>query len=162
MNSILKAAHKISSFKSLLNPVKNVVSFNTANVQRQAARTLWYMSTNKPSTLGLKIHSMSDTCSCGCGGRGAHSKGKYCVFEDCRHRFFILKAAQKELVEFLTEEILAERKVQKSKTIPTELDGFKAKLDGAEVTLTKEVDNETYCSACFYSVCGDVCFLFVG
>lgn len=53
-----------------------------------------------------------------------------------------LSAAERELVEFLTEEILSERKGQKSKTIPTELDGFKAKLDGAEVTLTKEVDDE--------------------
>lgn len=46
------------------------------------------------------------------------------------------------MVEFLTEEILAERKAQKAKTLPTELDGFKAQLNGAEVTLTKEQDNE--------------------
>lgn len=46
------------------------------------------------------------------------------------------------MVEFLTEEILAERKAQKSKTLPTKLDGFNAQLNGAEVTLTKEVDNE--------------------
>lgn len=50
---------------------------------------------------------------------------------------------EKELVEFLTEEILAERKAQKVKTIPTEIEGFKASLNGAEVTLTKKTDNET-------------------
>lgn len=45
-------------------------------------------------------------------------------------------------MEFLTEEILAERKAQKIKTIPTEVDGFKVKLDGAEVELTKEAAAE--------------------
>jgi complement component 1 Q subcomponent-binding protein len=45
-------------------------------------------------------------------------------------------------VEFLTEEILAERKAQKSKTLPTELDGFKVQLNAAEVILTKQTDNE--------------------
>lgn len=50
--------------------------------------------------------------------------------------------AERELVEFLTEEILSERKAQKTKTLPTELDGFKAQLSGAEVTLTKQQDNE--------------------
>lgn len=55
----------------------------------------------------------------------------------------VIFAAEKELVEFLTEEILAERKAQKVKTIPTEIDGFKAKLNGSEVTLTKESDAET-------------------
>lgn len=52
--------------------------------------------------------------------------------------------AEKELVEFLTEEILAERKAQKVKAIPTEIDGFQASLNGAEVTLTKKTDTETY------------------
>lgn len=51
--------------------------------------------------------------------------------------------AEKELVEFLTEEILAERKAQKVKAIPTEIDGFQASLNGAEVTLTKKTDTET-------------------
>ncbi len=49
---------------------------------------------------------------------------------------------EKELVEFLTEEISAERKSQKTKTLPTEIDGFKVKLDGAEVELTKQTEKE--------------------
>ncbi|KAJ8929059.1 hypothetical protein NQ314_018291 [Rhamnusium bicolor] len=44
--------------------------------------------------------------------------------------------------EFLTEEILAERKAQKVKTLPTELEGFTANLNGAEVTLTKKTEDE--------------------
>lgn len=52
-------------------------------------------------------------------------------------------AAEKELVEFLAEEIVAEKKALKLKTIPTELEGFKVSLDGAEVRLTKQQADET-------------------
>lgn len=51
--------------------------------------------------------------------------------------------AETELVEFLTEEILAECKANKTRKVPNEVDGFKAKMDGAEVTLTKQVGEET-------------------
>ncbi|XP_076164832.1 complement C1q binding protein P32 isoform X2 [Ptiloglossa arizonensis] len=54
-----------------------------------------------------------------------------------------LLLAEKDLVEFLAEEIVAEKKAQKLKTIPTELEGFKVSLNGAEVTLEKKQDNET-------------------
>lgn len=56
---------------------------------------------------------------------------------------YLFIVGEKELVEFLTEEIVAERKAQKVKTIPAELDGFKASLNGAEVVLTKKSDDET-------------------
>lgn len=56
---------------------------------------------------------------------------------------YTIFVGEKELVEFLAEEILAERKAQKVKTIPSELEGFKASLNGAEVILTKMTDNET-------------------
>lgn len=49
---------------------------------------------------------------------------------------------ERELVEFLTEEILAERKAQKIKTVPTNLDGFAVKLNGAEVELSKQSEKE--------------------
>lgn len=52
-------------------------------------------------------------------------------------------SAEQELVEFLSEEIAAEQKLQKIKTIPTEVEGFKVKLEGAEVSLTKTVGDET-------------------
>lgn len=57
---------------------------------------------------------------------------------------------EKDLVEFLTEEILAERKAQKVTTIPAELDGFKASLNGAEVTLTKKTEDETLAQKKFF------------
>lgn len=49
---------------------------------------------------------------------------------------------ERELVEFLAEEIVAERKAQKKKTLPTEIDGFKVKLDGADVELIKDAGKE--------------------
>lgn len=55
--------------------------------------------------------------------------------------FFVL--GERELVEFLTEEILAERKAQKNNNIPTEFQGFKVSLDGSEMILTKKTDKET-------------------
>jgi len=70
------------------------------------------------------LHKPSITCTCGCGIRGVHSK------------------SERELVEFLTEEITAERKAQKIKTIPADLDGFQVKLDGAEIELVKKTEKE--------------------
>jgi complement component 1 Q subcomponent-binding protein len=53
------------------------------------------------------------------------------------------------LVEFLAEEIVAERKAQKSKTLPAEIDGFKVKLDGADVEFVKDLGKEKYvCTGC--------------
>uniref|UniRef100_A0A336M6W5 CSON013048 protein n=1 Tax=Culicoides sonorensis TaxID=179676 RepID=A0A336M6W5_CULSO len=78
---------------------------------------------NVTPTVGIPVnHGM--TCACGCGIRGVHTKG------------------ERELVEFLAEEIGAEKKAQKSKTIPAELEGFKVKLNGAEVEMTKATENE--------------------
>lgn len=59
----------------------------------------------------------------------------------CYFHIFLL-SAEKELFEFLSEEIQAEKKIQKSQNIPSEIDGFQVKLDGPEVTLEKSVDNE--------------------
>ena len=46
-------------------------------------------------------------------------------------------------MEFLVEEIVQERRAQKSETIPTEVDDFKAKLNGSEIILGKKTDKET-------------------
>lgn len=50
--------------------------------------------------------------------------------------------AEKELVEFLAEEIIAEKKVQKLKMIPTMFEGFSVSLNGAEVNLEKKDDTD--------------------
>ncbi|CAH1119570.1 unnamed protein product [Phaedon cochleariae] len=123
MNNMLKLALCVNGFRTLLNPVRNVLSVTCTNQQRQIARSLWHMSASHNEK--IKNSTLSQLCSCGCGRtRGVHSKG------------------EKALVEFLTEEILAERKAQKVKTIPSELAGFEASLNGAEITLTKKIEEE--------------------
>lgn len=51
-------------------------------------------------------------------------------------------SGERELVEFLSEEIVAERKAQKQKTLPAHIDGFKVKLDAAEVEFIKDSGSE--------------------
>jgi complement component 1 Q subcomponent-binding protein len=121
MNNILRVAFKINNCRALFNPVKNVLSLNNSFQQRQIARNIWYMCNSRNKEPESKL---SKLCTCGCMNKQVHSK------------------AERDLVEFLTEEILAERKAQKSKTLPTELDGFKVQLNAAEVILTKQTDNE--------------------
>ncbi|XP_037717403.1 complement component 1 Q subcomponent-binding protein, mitochondrial [Drosophila subpulchrella] len=95
--------------------------------KRDFTRSLWHM-TKKPVTAGgsdhvtvLNLHKPSINCTCGCN---VHTK------------------CERELVEFLTEEIVAERKVQKGKSVPSTLDGFAVKLTGADVELTKQTEKE--------------------
>lgn len=125
MNNIIKVASRLTGLRGILHPVKNVVCANTITQQRQLTRNLWYMSSSRNTDNVTPFHKPTELCSCGCGKVGVHTKG------------------ERELVEFLAEEILAERKAQKSKTIPTEIDGFQAKLNGAEVSLSKKTDAET-------------------
>lgn len=47
------------------------------------------------------------------------------------------------MVEFLAEEIVAEKKAQKLKTIPTKIDDFAVSLDGAQVALEKKDSADT-------------------
>lgn len=56
---------------------------------------------------------------------------------------YFLLLAEQELVEFLAEEIVAEKKAQKLKMIPTTLDGFSVSLNGAEVSLEKKDGTDT-------------------
>ncbi|XP_047533145.1 complement component 1 Q subcomponent-binding protein, mitochondrial [Vanessa atalanta] len=129
MSGLVRTAHKV-----LQTCVKNsslaagIVSRTQVPVKRDFTRGIWHMSCSKrmdsTSSSSILLHNHSNTCSCGCGLKALHTKG------------------ERELVEFLTEEIVAERKAQKVKTLPTEVDGFAVKGDGAEVTLTKQMKDE--------------------
>lgn len=129
MNGLVKTAQRV-----IQNCVKNsnltgaLISRTELPVKRDFTRGIWHMSCSKrldgvaaSSTL---LHNHSNTCGCGCGLKALHTKG------------------ERELVEFLTEEIVAERKAQKLKTLPKELDGFVVAGDGAEVVLTKQLKDE--------------------
>ncbi|XP_018334609.1 complement component 1 Q subcomponent-binding protein, mitochondrial [Agrilus planipennis] len=121
MSNILKIMSR-SNLRCLTNIFKSSATLNHGNKQHTAVRNLWYLSNNanvKLNNIVEKNKYQQRPARC------AHTKG------------------ERDLVEFLTEEILTERKAQKAKTIPTELDGFKAQLNGAEVTLTKVTGNET-------------------
>jgi len=126
MNSVIRTTFKYQNLRQLLNPTRKIVTVNNVS-HRQFARNLWYMcnSRNEDLISKLKLENPSTLCSCGCGSHAIHTKG------------------ERELVEFLTEEILAERKAQKTKNIPTEVDGFKVSLNGSEMTLTKKTDKES-------------------
>lgn len=52
-----------------------------------------------------------------------------------------LFTGERELVEFLNEEINLEK--QSVLKVPTELDGFKVTSDGSDLELTKKTDKET-------------------
>uniref|UniRef100_A0A8D8RUM7 Complement component 1 Q subcomponent-binding protein, mitochondrial n=1 Tax=Cacopsylla melanoneura TaxID=428564 RepID=A0A8D8RUM7_9HEMI len=106
-------------FKSTLGLVsRNLSSSAVLPMRPISSKSLFQMSiaSNKVNT---------NVCQC----RFAHGKGKIAV-------------AEKELFDFLSEEIQAEKKIQKSKTIPSEIDGFQVKLNGPEVAMEKTVGSE--------------------
>lgn len=74
----------------------------------------------------MKVTTPTILCSCGCDGQ-------------------LLRSTKSEqlLVQFLSEEIAAEFKVQKIKPVLCKIDGFYVKLDGSVGTLTKKSGNET-------------------
>ncbi|KAJ8731104.1 hypothetical protein PYW07_004268 [Mythimna separata] len=129
MNGLGRTAQRV-----LQNCVKTstltgaLVTRAQAPVKRDFTRGIWHMSCSKrldgSATTSTLLHNHSNTCGCGCGLKALHTKG------------------ERELVEFLTEEIVAERKAQKMKTLPTELEGFVVAGDGAEVVLTKKLKEE--------------------
>lgn len=113
----------INQLSSSINYAKHVAG------KREFTRTIWCMcqAENINGTRAAFSHELfrNNRCSCGCTGfKYIHTKG------------------ERELVEFLTDEIVAEKKTQKKKNIPTEVDGFKVKLNGADVEFTKHTDKE--------------------
>ncbi|PSN32221.1 hypothetical protein C0J52_17013 [Blattella germanica] len=132
MNGMMKAAFRMSSFKTISNPLKQALLPGrtlAGTTKQQFTRTLWHMcSTNSEDTYfpRLKLKSPSTLCSCGCGSlRMQHTK------------------SEQELVQFLAEEIAAELKAQKIKNIPSKVDGFDVQLDGAEFNVNHTVDTDS-------------------
>lgn len=118
MNTILRSS--VRSFKAL-----TALPAITKSIQ---SRTIFHMvnRTTLASNSALKVFTPSVNCKCGCAGMSKNEAN-----------------SERELVDFLSEEIAAERKAQKFKTLPSEIGGFKVKFDGAEVELTKALGSET-------------------
>lgn len=106
------------------NVFPSTTKISTTNNQ---LRTLWNACSRQSQTIPLasakSFEQRNTLCNYGCC-RSAHTK------------------AVKELVEFLAEEIIAEKNAQKLKTIPTQLDKFKVSLNGSYITLEKEENDE--------------------
>ncbi|XP_021199971.3 complement component 1 Q subcomponent-binding protein, mitochondrial isoform X2 [Helicoverpa armigera] len=122
-----------------------VVSRAQVPVKRDFTRGIWHMSCSKrldgftaSSTL---LHSHSNTCGCGCGLKAMHTKDTEIEMAN-PNQVKVKPLGERELVEFLTEEIVAERKAQKVKVLPLELEGFVICGDGAEVVLSKKLKDE--------------------
>lgn len=126
MSGIVRNALRSAAIRNLVKPP---IVTRKSTPAAQLSRSVWNMC-NRPGNetaaplTTLKIHNPSSLCECG-SCKGAHTK------------------AEKELVEFLAEEIVAEKKAQKLKTIPTDVGGFTVSLDGANVTLVKKQNDET-------------------
>ncbi|XP_011502050.1 PREDICTED: complement component 1 Q subcomponent-binding protein, mitochondrial [Ceratosolen solmsi marchali] len=122
MNGIARSVIRLPSLKNLVKPGK----LSAANAQ--TGRSLWSQVQQQPPKVLTASSSLVGT-----------REQRPCTCLSCR---FAHTKAEKELVEFLAEEIVAEKKAQKLKTIPTEIKDFKVSLNGAEVTLTKTTSTE--------------------
>nr|CAG4637963.1 EOG090X0APE [Chydorus sphaericus] len=114
-------------------------------VSRPVNRSFWYLSHPETSQiLPRKLsstfnHNSSGTCPCGpC--RGVHTRG------------------DKELIEFLSEEIAAEKKGSSKTKLLSNLDGFDVKFNGSEIVLTKKFNEEIVTITCNvnHSVDGEI------
>ncbi|XP_032668014.1 complement component 1 Q subcomponent-binding protein, mitochondrial [Odontomachus brunneus] len=121
MNGIIKNALRASTLRVLSSTSSS--SSGVGMARGRPARALWNMCADRqcsepaPTTSLLKLHDN---------------------FHPRRYYSKSHTKAEKELVEFLAEEIVAEKKAQKLKTIPTKLDDFIVSLNGAEVKLEKK------------------------
>ncbi|XP_053609562.1 complement component 1 Q subcomponent-binding protein, mitochondrial isoform X1 [Plodia interpunctella] len=140
MNSFVKSAHRViqSCVKSTGLAGALVTRAQAPPVKRDFTRGIWHMSCSKslngPAASTGLLHNHSNTCGCGCGLKALHTKEEADQADK--------PLGERELVEFLTEEIVAERKAQKVKTLPKEVEGFVVQGDGAEVVLSKQLKDE--------------------
>ncbi|XP_035439867.1 complement component 1 Q subcomponent-binding protein, mitochondrial isoform X1 [Spodoptera frugiperda] len=145
MNGLGRTATRL-----IQNCVKNttltgaLVNRAQAPVKRDFTRGIWHMSCSQrmdgSATTSTLLHNHSNTCSCGCGMKALHTKET--EVDPSTSQLKPRPLGERELVEFLTEEIVAERKAQKVKVLPAELEGFVVCGDGAEVVLSKKLKDE--------------------
>nr|AFY05650.1 gC1qR protein [Penaeus vannamei] len=118
MSAISRAMYRLQS--SLLPGVMGIRGVVAPS--RNLTRSSVVMCSNAGHGRRPQLPS-STLCSCGCGIHGMHTRG------------------DRELVEFLQEEIVAEKKTMAS-GIPSHLDDFKISVNDAEVILTKNFHDE--------------------
>lgn len=160
LGSTFRLVSNVGRISSFIRHAKPVIAVTNAsrNYHLLRSQRLEQHTLSPPTT----PHSL--TCSCGCSA--LHSKGRKkidnlaiinwvlrmcCVYiPNCVHYhelqvfnlmpiFFI---GDKELVEFLAEEIAAETKAQKFPKLPA-LEGFKVTTNGSDICLERTINNET-------------------
>ncbi|KAB5522426.1 hypothetical protein PHYPO_G00159400 [Pangasianodon hypophthalmus] len=105
--------------------VRSALCAPTSATTRPFTRSIWMMcsSNGAASDRRAKLLASKHTLpSCGCGG--LHTEG------------------DKAFVEFLSDEIKEEKKIQKSKTLPKMSGGWELELNGTEAKLTRTLSGE--------------------
>ncbi|XP_011172302.1 complement component 1 Q subcomponent-binding protein, mitochondrial [Solenopsis invicta] len=121
MNGIVRSALRTTALRGVLS------SSCSSNSSGQPTRALWSVCGRRqnaevaPLVSSFELHNLRT--------RRCYSSSQ--------------SKTEKNLTEFLAEEIVAEKKAQKLKTIPTTLNGFAVSLNGAEVNLKKKDGNDT-------------------
>ncbi|XP_037971071.2 complement component 1 Q subcomponent-binding protein, mitochondrial isoform X1 [Plutella xylostella] len=143
MNGLVRSAHRLIQNCAKSANITGVLVHRAQDpVKRDFTRGIWHMSCSTrlgSTTCSGLLHNHSNTCSCGCGLKALHTKAD----QEDNTAEKPKPLGERELVEFLTEEIVAERKAQKLKSLPKELEGFAVTSHGAEVILTKKLKDET-------------------
>ncbi|KAK3527238.1 hypothetical protein QTP86_014659 [Hemibagrus guttatus] len=101
--------------------VRSALCAPTSATIRPFTRSIWMMCVNNDSRDKL-LTTKHTFPSCGCGG--LHTEG------------------DKAFVEFLSEEIKEEKKIQKSKALPKMSGGWELELNGTEAKLTRSISGE--------------------
>jgi len=120
----------MSLFRSAIGRIKPCLlngmgkALVTGTTTRVLSRNLVLASGSGRNPRGLCNSTSSQLCSCGCGIHGIHTRG------------------DRELVEFLQEEIVAEKKALVSTAVPSHLDDFAVSATKAEIKLTKSFHDE--------------------
>lgn len=142
------------SFSVVNNAIRNVsrvlpASMRSLKLTPVNARSLMQLPNSSNKILSIKLSAVSPsthTGACKCGNcRGVHTRGnlKFVIhlYGLTLHKYFFMLLGDKELVEFLVEEIAAEKKSSKSKVL-NNLDGFDVKHNGSEIILSKKFNDE--------------------
>jgi len=120
----------MSLFKSVAGRFKTCLltgmgkTLVTGRTTRVISRNLVLASGSGRNPRGLCNTTNSNLCSCGCGIHGMHTRG------------------DRELVEFLQEEIVAEKKSMVSTSVPSHLDDFAISATKAAIKLSKSFHDE--------------------
>ncbi|KAF7688629.1 complement component 1 Q subcomponent-binding protein, mitochondrial [Silurus meridionalis] len=94
----------------------------SATTARPFTRSIWMMCSGGADRRATLLASKHTLPSCGCGG--LHTEG------------------DKAFVEFLSDEIKEEKKIQKTKTLPKMSGGWELELNGTEAKLTRDLSGE--------------------